>query len=383
VLLLNHSGEISGAEISLLETARVLTERGIDVLLGVPEHGDLADRIRSLRLPMRTASFPAPRMTTDPRRVVRGLGDIFAGARRVVGMLAGEAIDVVHANSVRAGLMASVGRPFHRRPVIWSVRDFLPATTVGLAIRLVGWVSGARFLANSRAVAAQFACLPALQRRTEVVYPALTDAAFDPGPCADLRATWGIPGAAFLVGYVGQIAPWKRIHDAVRALEVLASERHDVRLVIVGAAKFRPENHAYLDDLHRLVEGLGLTANVTFAGFVEPVRAVYRSLDVLLHPAEAEPFGRVLVEAMAQGVPVIAARDGGVPEIVEEGISGLLFPVGDVVGIAARLRELLSDPRHRRRLGMRGKERAREVFHVDCTIPGLLRVYGAVARPRS
>jgi glycosyltransferase involved in cell wall biosynthesis len=260
------------------------------------------------------------------------------------------------------------------------VRDFVPRTPLGLAVRIAARVGAAGLTPNSRAVASRFAW-PGLARRTTVVYPSLPPSAFETQPGPGLREAWGVPVSALVAGYVGQIAPWKRIHDAIEAFATVARERSDVWLVVVGAPKFRSENLTYLEEMRALAERLGVAGRVRFPGFCEDVRAAYRSLDVLVHPAEREPFGRVIVEAMAQRVPVVAAADGGIPETVTDGESGLLFPVGDVARIAALLGSLLRDPDRRLELGRRGRQRALEAFHMDRMVPVLLAAYtGALSR---
>jgi glycosyltransferase involved in cell wall biosynthesis len=183
-----------------------------------------------------------------------------------------------------------------------------------------------------------------------------------------------------VVGYVGQIAPWKRIHDVITAFGRVATEAPSTRLVIVGAAKFRPENRDYLDRLRRQAVEKGLGDRVVFTGDQADVERVFRSLDVLVHAAEREPFGRVLVEAMAQRVPVVAVADGGVPEIVRDGETGFLVPGGDTAAMSARVLELLRSDDLRRRMGERGRARVVECFRTDRAAKDLVEAYRAVLR---
>ena len=363
VALLNHSGEVSGAEISLLHTATALAARGVELLFVVPETGDLAGRVRAAGFPLRTTALAAPRLTRNPiQAAVRAVG-LAASAWRLCRILRSEPVDLVHANSVRSGLIASLGRPLHGRPVVWWVWDFVPASVIGLAVRLVAAVGARRILACSNAVATDFARWARLAAKTERIYPGVAPFAVDPGS-GDFRETWGMPRPAMIIGCVGQITPWKRVHDAINAFNRLADKHPEARLAIVGAPKFRPENLEYAETLRRLVDRLGLGERVRFCGFENDIGRVFRSLDVLIHAAEREPFGLVIVEAMAHGVPVVATAEGGIPEIVQDGISGFLVPLGDTAAMAERLSALLTDEKERRRFGARGRARAAE-FRTD------------------
>jgi glycosyltransferase involved in cell wall biosynthesis len=381
IALLNHSGEISGAEISLLQTATALAARGVELLFVVPESGDLAARVRAAGFPLRTIALAAPRLPRNPIHAAARSVRLADSARRLCRVLRADPVDVVHANSVRAGLIASLGRPFHGRPVVWSVRDFVPGSAVGLAVRAVAAVGACRVLANSNAVARDFARWTTLAAKTETIYPGVPASLFACRPgIGDLRDDWGMPRPAMVVGCVGQITPWKRIHDAINAFSLLAGKHPAARLVIVGAPKFRPENLEYAEALRRLVDRLGLGPRVRFCGFQEDIDRMFRSLDVLIHTAEREPFGRVLVEAMAHGIPVVATADGGIPEIVQDGDSGFLVPLGDTVAMAGRVSELLVDETERRRVGARGRARA-VAFQTDRLVPRLEGIYRELVSP--
>lgn len=382
VALINHSGEISGAEVSLLGIADALARSGVRLVLIVPASGDLGTRARAAGHQVRTAPFPAPRLTHDPRRLAVGLAALMRGAVHLTRILREEDVDLVHANSVRAGLLASFGRLVHRKPVIWSIRDFVPVNAIGLGVRLVASVGAARLIGNSDAVSADFARWSWLRARSHTIYPGLLDDALQTAEPGDLRGEWGVPPGALVVGCVGQIAPWKRIHDVISAFaKVVAELPASAWLVIAGAPRFRAENQDYLRRLHRLVNDRGLGSRVVFVGHREDVDRVFRSVDVLVHAAEREPFGRVLIEAMAQRVPVVAVADGGIPEIVLDGKTGFLVPGGDTATMAARVLDLLRDESLRRRMGGLGRIRVVECFSVERAATQAVEIYEAVMRP--
>jgi L-malate glycosyltransferase len=378
VALVNHSGEMSGAEVSLLGTATALVQAGVQVLVVSPESGSLAARARGAGLEVRTAAFPAPRLTRNPARLALGTLALGRWAVQLAGLLRREGVELVHANSIRAGLIASFGRPLHRRPVVWSVRDFLPPGPVGLGVRLAARLGADRIVANSNAVLADVARSPWLRPRSRTIYPGVPLEAFEASRTDSFRQAWGIPPGAPVAGCVGQVAPWKRVHDVIAAFRTVAAEDPAVRLVVVGEPRFRPENREYLAALHRLVAEWGLGNRVAFPGHEDDIDRVFRSLDVLLHAAEREPFGRVLIEAMAQRVPVVAVAEGGIPEIVRDGETGFLVPGSDPGAMATRALTLLRDSPLRTRMGESGRARAFERFRTDRAAKELVEVYRQV-----
>jgi glycosyltransferase involved in cell wall biosynthesis len=129
---------------------------------------------------------------------------------------------------------------------------------------------------------------------------------------------------SFRVGIVGRIAPWKG-QDVFLDAFARAYPDGDERAVVVGSPMFGEDD--YLAGLHAQADRLGLDGRVEFTGFVEDVNGVLADLDVLVHASvTAEPFGQVVIEGLAAGVPVIAADDGGPAEILHDGVDGLAVP---------------------------------------------------------
>ena len=163
-------------------------------------------------------------------------------------------------------------------------------------------------------------------------------------------------GDALTVGIVGRISPWKGQDVFLRAF-ALAFPDSGARARIVGGALFGEE--AYGETLMALADELGIAERVDFTGHVDDVAAELAGLDIAVHASTIpEPFGQVVVEAMAAGVPVVATNAGGPAEVVSDGVDGLLFPMGDVEGLAERLTRLARDGELRRRLVDGGRKTA-------------------------
>jgi glycosyltransferase involved in cell wall biosynthesis len=162
----------------------------------------------------------------------------------------------------------------------------------------------------------------------------------------------------FTVGMVGRLAPWKGQDLFLQAFAAAFPDGKE-RAVLVGSAMFgETEYEASLLDLARQLD---IDDRVEFRGFVPDVTAQLAEFDVLVHASRsAEPFGQVVVEGMAAGLPVIAANSGGPAEIVEHGVDGLLFAANEADELTAALVLLRSDPGLRQRLGEAGKRRAQD-----------------------
>ena len=174
--------------------------------------------------------------------------------------------------------------------------------------------------------------------------------------------------------FVGRMAPQKGARALLRAFSLL--NHTSARLVLVGDGPQRPE-------LERAAVRLGIAGRTRFTGFVphEEVPAFLAHADVLALPSTYEELGAVLVEAMQAGLPIVASRVGGIPELLTDGVTGRLVPPGDPAALASAIDEVLADPALARRLGEAARERA-SLYHWDILAGRVLDLYRSVARRR-
>jgi len=200
-------------------------------------------------------------------------------------------------------------------------------------------------------------------RRLLTIFDGIDCAAFAPGGGGAVRRELGIPADVPLVGIVGHIQDWKGQHLVVDA--VARARRHfpALRCLIVGGVHRRGVEYARR--LRERIAALDLTEHVILTGAREDVAACLDAMDVVIHASiVAEPFGRVLIEAMALGRPVIAPREGGPLVIVVEGETGLLVPPRDADALGEALTELLADPDRRAAMGRAGRARVDALFDI-------------------
>jgi glycosyltransferase involved in cell wall biosynthesis len=189
-------------------------------------------------------------------------------------------------------------------------------------------------------------------RRRTIVIPA----GAKPLVTATGSARPSLPSGAPLVGLVGRLQPWKGQDRLLQAQALLRDQGHPLHVVIVGGDSYGLSPH-YAASLPALIERLGLDGEVTLTGEVADAMPFIEQLDVLVNASEPEPFGIVLIEAMAAGVPVVAVDAGGPRDIVEHARTGMLARSGEPADLAAALEPLLSSQALRRELGDAGRER--------------------------
>jgi glycosyltransferase involved in cell wall biosynthesis len=352
VLFVDHAAAMGGAEWMLLDLARAYGDPH-DAPTGGPQ-GEGARAVVLLeegpfRRHLEQAGVPVA-VVAAPSAVhgVRRGGGLAASLRAAPGVAAtasrlarrARRYDVVYANSQKALVVGAVAARLAWRPLVWHLHDLLTADhfsrarrrlAVGLANRFA-----ARVVCNSEATAAAFAAAGGDRRRTRVVYNGIRASAFDAVTDAEtqaLRRRLGVD-ARPLVGVFSRLAPWKGQHVLLDALDRLPGWQ----ALLVGDALFA-EDGPYAAALRARAAAPGLAGRVHFLGFRDDVPALVKACDVVAHTSVApEPFGRVIVEGMLAGRPVVAADAGGAREIVEDGRTGRLVAPGDAGALAAALR---------------------------------------------
>ncbi len=190
-----------------------------------------------------------------------------------------------------------------------------------------------------------------------------------------IRRAWGIPLDAPIIGMAGRIEPWKGQHVFIEALARLRQQLPNAYGLILGEAD-SPLGKVYKADLLARSRALGLEEVLHWAGHRRDLPRILPALDALAHcSVEPEPFGRVIIEGMAAGTPVVASNAGGAPEIIEDGVNGLLAPPGDADALAAALARLLTDAPLRLRLIENGRRAVEERYTVQRHVEAVTAFY--------
>jgi glycosyltransferase involved in cell wall biosynthesis len=194
-----------------------------------------------------------------------------------------------------------------------------------------------------------------------------------------VRAALGGREGRPLVGIVGRVDPEKGVNVLARALARATGPAAGATLAVVGDVAVGSTSGAAMlrDEVERL-----LGDRVRFTGRRDDVPEVHRALDVLVNASAAEPFGRSVLEAMASGTPVVATASGGIPEFVDDGVTGLLVPPADETALAGALDRLLGDAGLRARLAEAGRAAAEARFALPTRYELVADVFRRAAGPR-
>lgn len=242
-------------------------------------------------------------------------------------------------------------------PALWYQHD-IPATP-GLLDRLITLMPARQVVTCSQAAAeAQRSLWPS---RPAVPVPPCVDLdRFDPDrlpPPTELRRSLGLPANGPLVGIVGRLQHWKGIHVFVRAMRRVVDAWPTAYGVIVGGRhELEPEYEAFI---RAQIDAQDLTGHILLAGFQDNVPEWMQAMDVVVHASDREPFGMVVIEALALEKPVVAGAEGGPSEIITDGHDGLLAPFGDDERLATQVLRYLEHPEFAHRVAAAGRKRAR------------------------
>ena len=382
ILFVNHTGLKSGAENATLDLLTRLP-CNVEPLLACPP-GRFADDARGAGLTVRTIYGMDASLRLHYANTPRGVAQLGRMAWDV-GLLARRSrAQLVHATSIRAGLAASL-HPGPGLPVAVSLHDCLPRGAASAVTRRLVDARAAVVLANSRHTAQAWRAVTRAGPPLRVVYPGIDVARYAAIDRRRARDRLGVSGNGPLLGVVAQITPWKGQATAIRALQRVRQRLPGVELALVGEPKFveratRYDNYAYLRELRALVAALGLETVVHFLGQRDDMPEVMAAIDVLLVPSIEEPFGLVVVEAMASGTPVVATRNGGPAEIIRDGIDGRLVPPSDAERWATTVSDILLDPVVRTRMTHAGHDRARR-FSAERYAVEVVAAYEQACRP--
>jgi glycosyltransferase involved in cell wall biosynthesis len=344
VLHLDSGREWRGGQRQVYLLARGQREQGHEPLVIAAPDSPLIRRLRSAGI-----AAAAVRMRAD--------WDL-AAARRVRAVLRTWNADLIHAHDARAhaiALAALIGRS--ALPLIVTRRvAFVPRGRLKYGRRV------SRFIAISGAVRDALIAGGVDPGRIDLVYSGV------PRPVVSKQRDWRAecrwPADSVVCGIVGAMTAEKGVAALAQIGQRLPeSSRDRARLVLLGGQSTGAQSVG------------GLTA--FRAGFVDEIHGAMAGLDILLHPSSAEGLGTAVIDAMALGIPPVAFRVGGLPELIEDQRSGLLVPAGDVAAFAAATDRLIRDADLRRALAAAGPERAAE-FSVERMVRGTQAVYDAI-----
>jgi len=356
-LIICGAGIVSGKEIMALELGEGLTQRGRSVhfITSFWNNGDFPNRLKHLQIPTHIIPIGFISATLTKRNLemtleqVRRWPALLYGYSSLLQLLSPQKI--IHTNWQHLLLLFPFLKP--QRDLFW-VHDLVPDLW---QYRLVfGWLERrlGGFICVSHATACSLKRIGISEHKIRVIHNGLAD------PTRSTNFAFR-SCEQFRIGIVGQVNPWKGHDNLLEAFACVADKHSKAELHIFGRGDSK-----YKSELTAKVAEQSLAEKVTWHDFVPDTRDVYPHLDVCVIPSKAaESFGLVALEAGFFGLPSVVTRRGGLPEIIEHELNGLVVEADRPAELAAALIRLIEDPALRQRLGANARRRAVEHFGRD------------------
>ena len=363
ILFLHNQSGISGGERSLLNLWRRLDRERFTPCLILPRQGLFSAAAEEEGLEVGYIDVPAIR----PGNILR----IFRALAALVKYIRAKKIDVIHSYSPRNNFLGAIAGRLSGIPVIWHERNLIYGDEADLSRKYIFLPDAV--ICNSLAVAERFREKGAIPSKIRVITNGVDLEEFNPrADAAGARQALGA-GDRKIVGTVSNLGRRKRVEHFLEAASILGKTRSDVLFVITGG-EF-PEGSGRMRELKSEADKMGLGGRVEFTGFSQDTASILAGFDVFVHATLKEACSRAIIEAMAAGKPVVAMDSGGNPEIVENGVTGVLVPSRDISALVKAIEGLLDDPAARKEMGKKGRARAEKLFDVSRNAAETERLY--------
>ena len=381
ILFVHTTSEVGGSDISLAHIVERLDPARYRPVVALPADGPLVPRLE--RAGAAVAIVPRMRKLTS-RRGRLGLAAFAAayplGVAALARVIRAHHVDLVHTNTIH-NLYGWAAARLTRTPHVWHVREIVwQSATLRRLERALALGHSSRVVVTSAAVGRMFERDGTLPASVVIIANGVDTARFSPGASRRVREDFGIPDDVPLIGAAGRLDVWKGFEDFIDAAAAVRRTRPDARFVIAGGAIEGVEELEPRLKAQAAARGLGDA--MVFAGWrygPDAMPEFHRSIDMLVLPSrEPEPFGLVVLEAMASAKPVIATAQGGPLEIVVDGETGVLVPPRDAGAMAAAMLDLVAKPERAAALGAAGRARVLAEYAMERTAARVQVLYDEV-----
>ncbi|MFX0198879.1 MAG: glycosyltransferase family 4 protein, partial [Candidatus Hodarchaeota archaeon] len=329
ILYLNPTSEVGGAELSLLDLLKYLGKKKYHPIVSFPSEGNLRRELERKGIETKIIPFH-PEISRLSRENGKQYFHQFLTITlyllptiiKMARFIQSRDIDMIVTNGIKCHFIGSMVSLMTRTKLIWHVRDLIEGGWLKWMLRSMGRLFPDKIIANSYAVGSIFR----RNGRKETVYNGIDLSHFDPAIDGEkVRSMFNIAKDTKLIGTIGHFAPLKGYEELLEAMVEVVREGYNVRLAIVGDSIY-PHSNTYKQKILSLVNSMGLRDRIIFTGFRDDIPELLASFDIFVLPSRSEGFGRVNLEAMAMGKPVISTSVGGIPEVVLDGVTGILVP---------------------------------------------------------
>jgi Glycosyltransferase len=361
ILYLHNESIMGGAEISLLNLVKRLDKKLFVPHFACSKEGPFVDELRKLEILPDFVQFPGIRWPNPVR--------IYNTIRNLIDIIKKRHIDLIHSNQPRSNLFGAIAAKIKNVPIVWHERciergrfdsdnifSFLPD----------------RIICNSRAVRNRFT-KDKIDAKIRTIINGVDLSEFNPELNGSvIREEFNIDENERIVGAIGRIDPEKGYEYFLESARIILQDVRNVRFLIVGGAS---NNHSFEKLLHKMSVEKGIDKKTIFTGFRKDIPQLLASMDVVVLPSEIDACSRVLFEAMAMQKPVVATNAGGTPEVVQDGITGLLVKPRDSSDMAKSIMKLLQNKSLSEQYGKAGRKRVEEMFTIERNVKETENVY--------
>lgn len=350
ILLVNENRGFGGAEEHTLWLAEKLLEKDVEIILAAQPESVLEEKCLERKVP-----FKAVRMRNEVDVIAVG---------EIASLIKKEKIDLVAAQATRDHILAALAaRLCGHKGILKTEHNMLSSGISGLC----RWVYDnltSKIICVSNAVKNHMLLMNFPEEKLEVIYNGIDLEHFKTSNTEVSASKRQFP----LVGVVSSLLPSKGQSFFLKSARFVLDKFPGVLFLVTGGG---PE----LKNLEREAEELNLGSSVIFTGYKEDIREVFESLDIFVFPTLEEAFGLVALEAMAYSKPVAGFRVGGVPEVVEDGKTGILVDREDSEALAGAILKLLENPELAKKMGAEGRKRAESLFSVNTMTDNFIELY--------
>jgi glycosyltransferase involved in cell wall biosynthesis len=368
ILYVQPNSEVGGSDLCLVRLFRALDQSRFKPFVVLPHDGPMVSLYKKAGATVLFSPMMQLRTLPSPTYQARYLASFWSSVGKLKRLIKEHQIDLVHTNSLFCLYGAWAARAARCRHV-WHIREIPPA------IPVARWVYAKMVLRLSDLI------IPMTQScghglfgkrldnpKFQFLHDAIDLQEFGPHISGQrIRSELQIPDGTLLVGFVARLDPWKGLNVFIEAAAIVSKQFPQAKFIIAGGAPAGFEQHER--QMNQLCQRLGLTDRVLFLGFkyrILDIPEVMSALDVFCHTSiRPEPFGLVLIEAMACARPVVAAAAGGPLEIVIDGETGFLTAPGSAEAHAKAVCRLLADPNRAIAMGAAGRRRAESHFSLE------------------
>ena len=362
ILYLHNESIMGGAEISLLNLVKRLNKELFIPHFACSKEGPFTDELRKIKIPPDFVQFPSIRWP-NPVQICNTI-------RKLLDIIKKKQINLIHSNQPRSNLFGAIAAKIRNVPIIWHERclergrfdsdnifSFLPD----------------RIICNSSAVRNRFTKGAKTDAKIRTIINGVDLREFNLElNGSTIRKEFNIDEDEPIIGTIGRIDPEKGYECFLESARIILQDFKNVRFLVVGGAFNNPSLE---ESLYEMSVEKGIDKNTIFTGFRRDIPQLLASMDVVVLPSEIDACSRVLFESMAMRKPLIATNAGGTPEIVQDGITGLLVKPGDSSEMAKCIKKLLDDKYLAEQYGNAGRKRVEEMFTIERNIRETENVY--------